>query len=152
MKPTKIQQIGITAVFAATYAALGYLFAPISFLAIQVRVADAILPLMALFGWPSLIGAQLGLFILNLSSPLGLIDMTPIFVFIPPSWLVVKYGVKAVPVYVACIGVWVGIELFLVYNVPLLLTMLYVGIGESIAQIGIGFPLYYAVKRRLGLK
>ena len=69
----------VTAVFTAGFAALytvGVLvLAPISFQIFQVRVADALLPLTILFGWPAILGMSLGAFVANLFGGLGPIDI-----------------------------------------------------------------------------
>jgi len=50
------RNLALAAVFAALYAALVVAFAPISNLPIQVRIADVLLPLAILFGWPAIVG------------------------------------------------------------------------------------------------
>ncbi len=65
----------LTAMFAAVYAVGVYLLTPISFLPFQVRVADALLPLAILFGWPAIIGLSIGAFVANFFGPLGVVDI-----------------------------------------------------------------------------
>jgi uncharacterized membrane protein len=68
-------QISLTGVFAALYA-IGVVFlAPISFQVFQVRVADALLPLSMVFGWPAVLGLSIGAFVANFFGGLGSIDM-----------------------------------------------------------------------------
>src|SRR5208282_202568 len=75
MKAKSSINIALTAVFAAIYA-LGVVFlAPISFQIFQVRVADALLPLAMLFGWPAVLGLSLGAFVANIFGGLGPVDM-----------------------------------------------------------------------------
>ena len=57
--------VSLTAVFASLYAALVIILAPISSGPIQLRVADCLLPLAALFGWPVVLGATLGCLVGN---------------------------------------------------------------------------------------
>ncbi|MCF8884192.1 MAG: QueT transporter family protein [Nitrososphaerota archaeon] len=52
-------------VFAGVYAALVIVLAPISFLPIQVRIADALIPLSILYGWPAIIGVTVGCSVAN---------------------------------------------------------------------------------------
>ena len=59
------KEIAIAAVIAALYAALVIVLAPISFGPIQLRVADCLIPLAALLGWPAVLGVSLGAFIGN---------------------------------------------------------------------------------------
>jgi len=59
------KEISLTAVFAGLYAALLIFLAPISFGSVQLRIADCLLPLAALFGWPIIWGATLGCLVGN---------------------------------------------------------------------------------------
>lgn len=64
------RDLALTAVFAAMYAA-GVLALPgTSFGLFQVRVADALIPLSMVFGWPVAVGVTIGCAIANLASPL----------------------------------------------------------------------------------
>jgi uncharacterized membrane protein len=71
------REITLAAVIAALYAALVIVLAPISFGPIQLRVADCLIPLAALLGWPAILGVSLGAFIGNayFMSFTGLIDV-----------------------------------------------------------------------------
>jgi uncharacterized membrane protein len=65
----------LAAALAALYA-LGVVFlAPISFQLFQVRIADALLPLAILFGWPAIIGLSIGAFVANFFGGLGPVDI-----------------------------------------------------------------------------
>jgi uncharacterized membrane protein len=52
--------LALTAVFGALYATLVVAFAPISIGPVQVRVADVLMPLCILFGWPAIFGLAIG--------------------------------------------------------------------------------------------
>jgi len=71
------REITLAAVIAALYAALVIVLAPISFGPIQLRVADCLIPLAALLGWPAILGVSLGAFIGNayFMSFTGVIDV-----------------------------------------------------------------------------
>ena len=64
-----------TAGFAALYTVGVLVLAPISFQVFQVRVADALLPLAILFGWPAILGLSLGAFVANIFGGLGPVDI-----------------------------------------------------------------------------
>jgi uncharacterized membrane protein len=64
------RDLALTAVFAALYAVGVLAFASISFEFVQVRVADALIPLSMLFGWPVALGVTIGCAIANFASPL----------------------------------------------------------------------------------
>ena len=71
MKGRKSVVTVFTAGFAALYAVGVMVLAPISFQVFQVRVADALLPLAILFGWPAILGLSLGAFVANIFGGLG---------------------------------------------------------------------------------
>lgn len=60
----------MSGVFAALYATLVYAFPGISFQLIQIRVADALIPLSMLFGWPVIAGVTIGCVVANIASPM----------------------------------------------------------------------------------
>jgi uncharacterized membrane protein len=62
------RDLALTAVFAALYAVGVLAFASISFQIVQVRVADALIPLSIVFGWPAALGVTIGCAIANFAS------------------------------------------------------------------------------------
>jgi len=66
VKYLDVREISLTALSAALYAVLLILLAQFSFGPIQLRIADCIIPLAALFGWPWIWGVTLGCLIGNL--------------------------------------------------------------------------------------
>ena len=76
---------------AALYTALGYIFQPISFLGIQFRIAELIVGMCILFPYEGLIGKVLGVFLVNLTSPLGLIDLNSCWVNIPALFCIIYF-------------------------------------------------------------
>ena len=144
---------------AALYAADVVLFAPISFQAIQVRVADALLPLSVLLGPAAVAGLGLGAFIGNFyASPFGWVDviggMGANVVATALAWFVGRRGfrgawVLATSIEVVVITLIVGTYLAPLTHTPLALSLLYVLVGE-IAAVGIGgYILLRAVSRVL---
>ena len=69
-KTMKVKDLALATIFAALYAALVIALAGISFQLVQVRVADALIPLSIIFGWPAVIGVTAGCVISNVVSPL----------------------------------------------------------------------------------
>ncbi len=59
------KDVSLTALFTGLYAVLVTILAPISFGPIQLRIADVLIPLSALFGWPVVMGVTLGCVIGN---------------------------------------------------------------------------------------
>lgn len=70
-----IKDVSLTAIFASLYAILVVLLAPISFGPVQLRVADCLIPLAALFGWPLIVGVTLGCFMGNAYYWIGVYDV-----------------------------------------------------------------------------
>lgn len=145
----KSKQIALSALFAALYVALGLVFQPISFGAIQVRVACALIPLIALFGAPATIGITLGHFLFNLNSPLGTLDYLSPIVFLIPRYLIQRYGPITMPIHTLTVGVWVAYILS-TFGLPFFPVFLTVSIGEFIAEWYLGYLLLYkGVENRL---
>jgi hypothetical protein len=68
------RDIALTAVFSALYATLVISLSPISFGPLQLRIADTIIPLTMVFGWPVVAGVTLGCFVGNVYGQLGMLD------------------------------------------------------------------------------
>lgn len=69
------RDVSLTALFAGLYAVLVIVLAPVSFGPVQLRVADVLIPLAALFGWPMVVGVTAGCFIGNAYYWLGPYDV-----------------------------------------------------------------------------
>lgn len=65
------RDLAVAALVAAMYAVLVAALPMISFLLWQVRIADALLMLSTVLGWPAVVGVTLGCFIGNLTAPWG---------------------------------------------------------------------------------
>lgn len=61
----RTSDLSLAVVFASLYAILVVALAPISFGPVQLRVADCLIPLAALFGWPVITGVTVGCFVGN---------------------------------------------------------------------------------------
>lgn len=148
----KTKYIGIMALFGAIYFSLGFLFQNVSFGPVNVRVADALYPLIALLGLPGLLGCFVGQLAFNsygvsVGIALGPGDLLSPFIFLIPKFLIWKFGLKAVPVHVLAVALWIGTLLYFQFGIPLWLSFLTVGLGECVAEIGLGVPLALSFKR-----
>ena len=137
-------RIALTAITAALYIALGYIFQPISFLGLQFRVAELIVGMCILFPLEGLIGNVVGVFFVNLTSPLGLIDLISCIVNIPALYCIIYFKDKKYLkylgglLYAVIISLYVAIILNIVYSLPIWLMFIQVFIAEVIlATIGI---------------
>lgn len=137
------------ALIAAIYAVLTLAFAPLSYGQLQIRFAEALTVLPALT--PAAIpGLAVGCLIANILGPGGPVDIvfgtlaTLIAAYMsykmPRKWLV-----PLPPVIVNAIVV--GFILNYLYQLPLLITMGWVGLGQLVACYGVGYPLLKVFER-----
>ena len=71
----KVREISLLAIIAALYSTLVIVLAPISFGPVQLRLADCLIPLSAILGWPAVFGVALGALISNAYYWLGPLDV-----------------------------------------------------------------------------
>lgn len=151
MKKSNVRYITQAAIIAAIYAALTLALAPISYGNIQVRVAEALTVLPAIF--PSAIpGLFIGCILANTLGPgAGVLDIVfGSLATLLSAWASYKlrkytYLVPLPPVIINALVV--GAVLHYAYNLPLVLTMLQVGAGQLIACYAVGLPLLYFVRK-----
>ncbi len=150
------KKLAVMAIFAALYAVGVIFLAPISFSVVQVRIADAMLPLSMVFGLPSVLGFGLGCVVSNVYGGLGVIDIVggtaANLVACTLAWYIGRNGQVAkrftgTIAIVAAVTLIVGGYLSLIFQVPVELSILGVFVGEVIAVIAIGFPLQEAIRR-----
>jgi len=148
MKKNKVQFITKTALIAAAYAALTLSFSFISYREIQFRIAE-ILVLFVFIEPKYATGLVLGCILANLPSPLGIIDVIvgPFASFIAILFIIgirktVGYSKKSL--IIASLGpvisnaIIVGTELYYLFQTPLWMNALYVGIGEFVVVTVVG--------------
>ncbi len=146
-------KIALIAITAALYTALGYIFQPISFLELQFRVAELIVGMCILFPFEGLIGNVLGVFFVNLTSPLGPIDLISCLVNIPALYCIVVFRNKTYLkylgglLYAIIISIYVAIILYIAFSLPILLNFFYVLIPEVILAT-LGIILFDIIKKR----
>ena len=160
---SRSRNLALAALFAALYAALVVGLAPISNLPIQVKVADALMPLAILFGWPAILGLGIGTVVGNSaadsitgfpSASIGLDIVGGSLVNLLAGFLAWKIGQRswriwnrnaswfiATVIETALISLVVGGYLSFVFSIPLDLSILGILAGEVVAiNIG-GFTL-----------
>ena len=140
-----------SAIYAALYATLVFVLAPISYREIQLRIADALLGLVPLMGWAGIVGHSVGVFISNIPSPLGAIDILnaiPSFIFAWLVWKLRKISVfLGLTIYSIALGLSVGWTLHYAFNIPLQITIAYASIGIFLSTAVGGYILYKTVKK-----
>jgi uncharacterized membrane protein len=147
--------VSLTAVFAALYAVGVVVLGPISFLPIQVRVADALLPLAIVFGWPAILGLSIGAFVANFFGGLGAVDIIggslANFIATFVAWRIGRHRSKpwqllGVGLEIVVITLIVGTYLTYVFGFPLAWVGVFVG---SVIAIGIlGSILLFTLSRK----
>ena len=154
----KIQtkDLALIGLYAALYAALVVFLGFASYGPVQIRVADALVAVVPLLGLPGVLGHTLGVFIANMFSTAGLIDLLntiPSFAMAFVVFYVYKKTENDFTVIGTCtayscvLGVTVGWMLSFLYELPLLPTIGYVAIGNFIASVLIGWPLFKVLKK-----
>ena len=156
----KTTDLSLSVIFAALYSVIVIVLAPIAFGPVQLRVADCLIPLAALFGWPVIVGVTVGGFLGNAYFWLGpqdvilgpvanLIAATLIFQLRQRQLLACVAG--ALP-----IGIIVGGYLWLFFpppdifgfNMPLWSAMIVsITISSLVAIAFIGYALLKALSR-----
>lgn len=145
MKGKSSIYVTFTAAFAALYAVGVVFLAPISFQLFQVRVADALLPLSMLFGWPAVLGLTIGAFVANFFGGLGPIDIIggalANFVATFAAWKIAQKGSRSraligVAIEIVTVTAIVGSYLSYLFRMPLEIGLLGVLLG-SVVAIGV---------------
>lgn len=149
-----VKDITLSAMVAALYTALAFVFAPISFGPLQFRISEALTLLP--FCLPQTVpGLFVGCLISNIIGGYGIIDIVfgslatlaaaVLTARMPNVWLA-----AAPPVIIN--AVVVGFYIAILSETPMLLTMLYIGAGQAGVCYLIGVPLVSALKRSSFIK
>ena len=154
------RDLSLTVIFAGLYAIVVVVLAPISFGPVQLRVADCLIPLAALFGWPVVVGVTVGCFVGNAYYWLGPLDvfLGPLANFIAASIIILlrKRRLLACVVGALPIGVIVGGYLWLFFpppdifgsSLPVWVAMIIsITISSLIAMAVIGYGLLTVLSR-----
>ena len=147
-------KVALTAITAALYVALGYIFQPISFLGIQFRVAELVVGMCLIFPLEGMLGKVIGVFFVNLSSPFVPFDLLSTLVNIPALYCIIIFRNKRIlkylggALYAIIISLYVAILLYLMVFIPIWISFLQVLISEVILA-ALGILLFTIIKARL---
>jgi uncharacterized membrane protein len=158
------RDLALTAVFAALYAVLVLALASISFQLVQVRVADALIPLSMLFGWPVALGVTVGGAIANFASPMpsALTDITfgSIANLIASllAWRIGRWKTmaKSASEFLGCLAatlavtIIVGTYLAILTEMELWVWWLGIGVGSLVSINILGYTLVQIMRRIQG--
>lgn len=152
----RTKDLAVIAIYAALYAALVVVLGGFSYGPVQVRIADSMVAAVPLLGLAGVLGHTLGVFVGNIFSTAGPIDLLNTIPSFAMSF-VVYYSYKRTRndytvigtciAYSFVIGTTVGWMLSYLYGLPLLLTIVYVAIGNVIATVLIGWPIFKVLKK-----
>lgn len=138
------------AMIATLYVIFVYVFAFMSFEAIQFRIAEALL-ILFLFNKKTMPGLLIGTFIANyLLSPIGLLDA---FVGTSATFIALLLMQLTKSIWVKLLipgiinGIIIGFMLTFLYALPLIEIMFWVFLGETVVMFVIGYPTYITLKR-----
>lgn len=156
-----VQFITRTALIAAAYAALTYMFAWMSYDQVQFRISE-ILILFAFIEPKYGLGLILGCVLANTASPLGVIDVVVgsfatlvAVMFIVMVRKTLGYNKKSM--IIASLGpVWsnallVGIELTYLFHTPFLANAFYVAVGEFVVVTLVGTAVVSSIMNKHSL-
>tara|TARA_Y100000590_G_scaffold197325_1_gene224096 strand:- start:795 stop:1331 length:537 start_codon:yes stop_codon:yes gene_type:complete len=151
------REIALICIFAALYA-IGVVFlAPFSFLPIQVRIADALLPLSIIFGIPVVIGLSLGTVVANIFGGLGFIDIIggtiANFIATFVAWKICESNKLPFIVGIGCqiviVSIIVGTYISYLFELPLIVGITDLFIGTFLATGILGSLLVVIIKNRV---
>lgn len=146
----EVQTIALVGILAGVYAAVTIALGSISYGPINLRFANILIAAVPIVGWPGVFGISLGVFLGNISSPLGPIDLiSSLFTLVGLSILKLssrRTVLGGLIAYSIILALWVSFELSFVFNIPYFPTFYYVLAGISIVVIGLAYPLYRALR------
>ncbi|NLZ54685.1 MAG: QueT transporter family protein [Thermoanaerobacteraceae bacterium] len=145
----KANYLARAAVIAAIYSLITYLFKPISYGMIQVRVSEA-LTLLPLIESSAIPGLFIGCLIANILGGMGPWDIyLGSIITLIAACITAKMPGPVLgslpPIILNALGV--SYYLSIIYDVPYLLTALYIGLGQAISVGGLGISLFYLIQR-----
>lgn len=138
-----IKKIALSGMIAALYVTLTVALSPISFGPVQFRVAEA-LTLLPFFMPEAIPGLFVGCFLSNLAGGFGLIDIivgsgATLFA----AWLTFKMpniwlaALPPVVINALVVGSYIGI----LTDIPVIYSIIYIGISQAVICFGLGIPL-----------
>ena len=152
MEALSTRRIVKSGVIAAIYVVLTVALSVLSYGSIQFRVAEALM-LLCLFSKDYVVALTLGCFIANIFSTVGVIDAVVGTAATLFAGVCIYLSRNKLNFFTASIfpvlfnAVFVGLELWIVLNAPLVLSMIEVAIGEIVCVTIVGGLLMKALSK-----
>jgi hypothetical protein len=112
----------------------------------NLRLANILIGVVPVIGWPAVFGIALGVFLGNIASPLGPIDLiSSVFSLVGLSAIQIlrkKSVLAGLSLYSLILSLWVTFELYLVYHYPYFPTFYFTFGGISFVVILLGYFTY----------
>ena len=160
MNKNLTKRIVVTGVIAAIYTILTIILAPISYGPIQFRISE-VMVLLAFIDPIYIIGLTLGCFISNILGAFGILDiifgtLATFMSCIAIYWT--KTIIKNLKTALLIASIWptifngliIGWMLHITINVPMIITMLQVAVGEFVVVTIVGVPLAIVFVNKYG--
>ncbi|MDS9472841.1 QueT transporter family protein [Sporosarcina pasteurii] len=154
------KSLAINGIIAALYVAVSLLIAPLAFSSIQFRISE-IFNHLVVFNKKYFFGVVVGVFVANLFSPLGMIDLVFGVGMSVLALLATILSAKFITditqrmifniAMFAIFSFLIAIELQIVFGVPFWIGWLTVAIGEIVVMT-IGIPIMISLNKRLNFK
>ena len=152
MKKYTIKDLIVLSMVAAIYVILTVGLSPLSYGDVQFRISEALM-LLIVYKRRYAISMILGCFVSNLFSPVGFVDILfgtlATVVASIPMLFIKKLELSSLFPSIAN-GIIVGLELAIVYDLPIAFTMFTVFIGEFVVVSLIGIPLFRFLEKNEG--
>lgn len=150
MKTWTIRSIALAGMIAAYYVMVSFIFQPISYGALQFRIAEVLTVLPILF--PEAIwGLGVGCFLTNLSSPFGIYDWglgtAATVIAAVLTYRLRKRWPLALAMPVVVNGLLVCSYVSSLLSLPYWSTALYIGLSQTIIVYGLGLPLLALLRK-----
>lgn len=152
MNNLKIKDVLQISIVAAIYIVLTVAVSPLSYGDVQFRVSETLM-LLVLYKKRYAISMIIGCLIANLFSPVGAVDVIfgtlATIVAIIPMLFIKNLEISSIFPSISN-GIIVGLELAIVYELPIAFTMFTVFLGEFVVVSLIGIPLFRALEKNSG--
>lgn len=149
-KFSDVQKIAITGLLAGVYAAVTIALGSISYGPINLRFANLLIAVVPFVGWPGVFGISLGVFLGNISSPLGPIDLVSALFSLLGLAIVKVLSRRTVlgglASYSVILSLWVSFELMVAYGTPFFPIFYFVLAGITVVVVGFTYPLYRSLR------